>query len=633
MRDRSDRQNAALKARMRRLRSQYRRRMVIAIVIFFILGAVAGIFAHRWYSGRGAGISGDATVSTAVTPAPTVVPEPEAEPEPEPEAKAEPEAESESETGDAPEDAPEDGAWDFSAVDDDDDGLFIEDDGEAEEETDEAAQAVAFPEEQTDAQLAAETAKDAGDSQEVAAAPAEETKEAAEPDEKLMEADAPDGEPEEAAKQDGEPEEAAEPEGEPEEATEPAEKPAEAAESDGEPVEVAAAPAEPEVTPEPTAVPDLASDQVEEYDPAEAEVPEDYQDLPEGPDEGEASAEPETPAEPEKPAGPQVIAIVPYGESFTYSTQINGDGSARVEANDEAYETVSFTQTMKTFMRPTDFADKYSTQYKLQGNEAGAGFELVLNDYTGTTTVVPQNVVDITLRSESGNAVERGYQLMDAEMGGNYNIALNTNVPQTLYKRYQYSTAGEEMFYLVVTTYNDGVAQQILFQLESDEPEPDPEIVYNTLQRGLKGDAVESLQNRLIELGYLTGTADGTFGQMTEDAIKAAQEAFGMEVNGIADNAFQQKLYEGVEPPAFATASTEETNYETLKLNSTGDNVVKLQVRLRDLGYYDGKADGGYGAMTESAVKKAQTAYGMQVTGIADGPFQQKLYSADQPTA
>ena len=33
---------------------------------------------------------------------------------------------------------------------------------------------------------------------------------------------------------------------------------------------------------------------------------------------------------------------------------------------------------------------------------------------------------------------------------------------------------------------------------------------------------------------------------MTEEAIKAAQRAFGMEETGIADNAFQQKLYEGM---------------------------------------------------------------------------------------
>ena len=257
---------------------------------------------------------------------------------------------------------------------------------------------------------------------------------------------------------------------------------------------------------------------------------------------------------------PQVIAIVPYGESFTYTTQIRADGSARLEATDEPFETISFTQTMKDYMRPSDFAAKYSTQYKLQGNEAGAGFELVLNDYVGGSVIVPQNVIDVSLRSESGESTERGYQLMDAEIAGNYGIALTTNTPKMLYKRYQYSNAGEEMYYLVVTTYNDGNARMILFELESSEPEPEPEIVYNTLQRGIISDEVANMQARLIELGYLKGTADGQFGPMTEQAIRAAQEAFGLEPNGVADNAFQQKLFADAQPTPAPEAEAADEN-------------------------------------------------------------------------
>ena len=587
MKDQSMRQSAALKARMRRMRAQYRRRTVIVGIILFIIGVAAGIFAQRWYANTKPRDS--AQPELAVTASPESTPEPTEAPAVEPEGNAADEA--------AEDVADEDFGWDLYAdTDSDVDAVIFPEDDDT-DATDEGADAdtgsenVAFPEVE---------------------APAEEA---------------------------------------PEVTTEP--------------------------TPEVTAVPSLSSDQVEEYDPTQAEIPEEYLSLEDenGITEEEAASGEEAPAEEAPaeetpvdetpaeetpaeetpvdetpadetpvdetpadetpveeapveeaaPAGPQVIAIVPYGESFTYSTQIKADGNARVEATDEPYETLSFTQTMQSFLRPTDFANKYSTQYKLQGNEAGAGFELVLNDYTGDATVVPQNVVDISLRSESGNTVERGYQLMDAEIAGNYNVALNTNVPQVLYKRYQYANTGEEMFYLVVTTYNDGVAQQILFQLESDEPEPEPEIVYGTLQRGIKSDEVKALQQRLIDLGYLTGTADGSFGQMTEDAIKAAQEAFGMEPNGIADNAFQQKLFEGVERPA-----PEQVVYETLNGSSTGEAVVNLQLRLRELGYYDGRADGGYGPMTEAAVKKAQQAYGMEATGVADGAFQQRLYSDEQ---
>lgn len=104
-----------------------------------------------------------------------------------------------------------------------------------------------------------------------------------------------------------------------------------------------------------------------------------------------------------------------------------------------------------------------------------------------------------------------------------------------------------------------------------------------------------------------------------------------MEANGIADNAFQQKLFEGVERPVPTETEAPAVTYGTLKLNSIGDKVVALQLRLRELGYYDGKADGGYGYITEDAVKKAQQAYGMEVNGVADDAFQQKLFSSEQP--
>ena len=187
---------------------------------------------------------------------------------------------------------------------------------------------------------------------------------------------------------------------------------------------------------------------------------------------------------------------MPYGESFTYTTEINAEGNARVEATNEPYETVCFTQTMKNYMRPTDYAEKYATQYKMQGDEAGASFELTLIDYIGNTTIIPQNVVDVSLRSESGNTVEHGYQLMDAEIDGKYGISLPTNTPTTFYKRFAYPTEGEDMKYLVITTYKNGQTQMILFELESDKPDPEPEVIYPVLQRGLVSDDVLNLQNR-----------------------------------------------------------------------------------------------------------------------------------------
>ncbi len=63
------------------------------------------------------------------------------------------------------------------------------------------------------------------------------------------------------------------------------------------------------------------------------------------------------------------------------------------------------------------------------------------------------------------------------------------------------------------------------------------------MQKGSKGDDVKELQQRLIDLGYLTGTADGDFGGKTETALKAFQAANGLEETGIATDADTAALY------------------------------------------------------------------------------------------
>jgi len=299
--------------------------------------------------------------------------------------------------------------------------------------------------------------------------------------------------------------------------------------------------AEPTATPEPEATSVISfEDEEGDENAAEPEATEDNYtiDLP----------DPTATPEPTPTPAPTVKAVVPFGDSYTFTTQINSDGSARVSNSEGAYETISFTVTMKQFMRPGDYANKYSNVYKLQGTEAGAGFEIILNDYTGSTTIIPQNVITVGFESANGGSTERGYQLMDAEIAGNYNIAVTTNTPKKLYKRYLYSTANEEMEYMTISVYNNGVVEKILFEVEGEEvvATPTPAIVYPTLKNGDKNDDVILLQERLLELDFLEGTSDGHFGKKTEAAVRAAQEHFNMEATGIADNAFQQKLFEGV---------------------------------------------------------------------------------------
>lgn len=66
---------------------------------------------------------------------------------------------------------------------------------------------------------------------------------------------------------------------------------------------------------------------------------------------------------------------------------------------------------------------------------------------------------------------------------------------------------------------------------------------YTALGMGNKGENVKKLQERLVELGYLSSEPDGNYGGKTERAVRNAQNAFNMKATGKADEAFQTMLY------------------------------------------------------------------------------------------
>lgn len=68
--------------------------------------------------------------------------------------------------------------------------------------------------------------------------------------------------------------------------------------------------------------------------------------------------------------------------------------------------------------------------------------------------------------------------------------------------------------------------------------------LYETLSKGDKGENVKQLQLALIGQGYLSGSADGVFGKMTETAVSKFQKDNGIKDNGIADEKTLQLLYE-----------------------------------------------------------------------------------------
>ena len=55
-----------------------------------------------------------------------------------------------------------------------------------------------------------------------------------------------------------------------------------------------------------------------------------------------------------------------------------------------------------------------------------------------------------------------------------------------------------------------------------------------TLKKGSKGEAVKALQQRLIEMNYLKGTADGDYGAKTVQAVKDFQLVNHLPIDGVA---------------------------------------------------------------------------------------------------
>jgi|GEM_PF-2142769 len=98
---------------------------------------------------------------------------------------------------------------------------------------------------------------------------------------------------------------------------------------------------------------------------------------------------------------------------------------------------------------------------------------------------------------------------------------------------------------------------------------------------GASGDEVTKLQNRLIALGYLTGRADGIYGQKTANAVKAFQRNAGLTVDGIAGNATINAINKDSAPRASSGGTDGSYIFpasSTTKL--TRDNVLAIDKSL-----------------------------------------------------
>ena len=143
--------------------------------------------------------------------------------------------------------------------------------------------------------------------------------------------------------------------------------------------------------------------------------------------------------------------------------------------------------------------------------------------------------------------------------------------------------------------------------------------VYPLLSLGSGGKDVTELQQRLILAGFLTGQADGRYGEGTKKAVAAVQQAlnqrgYKLKVDGIAGQQTLSLLYDDQVMAPFIDFT----------LGASGQRVINLQTRLMDLKFLEGPVDGVFGQKTLEALKAFQTllhqqgADGILVNGLAD---------------
>ena len=131
------------------------------------------------------------------------------------------------------------------------------------------------------------------------------------------------------------------------------------------------------------------------------------------------------------------------------------------------------------------------------------------------------------------------------------------------------------------------------------------------LKPGDTGTQVTSLQNLLINRGYLSGTADGVYSSKTAAAVKNFQAENNLRIDGLCGSDTINALKNSTD-----TNSNYAEIGSIIKAGMQGPGVVDLQNKLIAKGYMNGAADGICGLATVEAIKNFQADKGMKVDGI-----------------
>jgi peptidoglycan hydrolase-like protein with peptidoglycan-binding domain len=117
---------------------------------------------------------------------------------------------------------------------------------------------------------------------------------------------------------------------------------------------------------------------------------------------------------------------------------------------------------------------------------------------------------------------------------------------------------------------------------------------------------VRTVQNRLRQLGFYDGPADGVWGPGTQQALERFQRARGLDHVGEPTAATMSAM--GIDPAALTRTASAAAPLDPTVVRS-------IQQRLRRLGVYNGPLDGEWGAGSQAAVERFQRNRGLDPTG------------------
>lgn len=155
--------------------------------------------------------------------------------------------------------------------------------------------------------------------------------------------------------------------------------------------------------------------------------------------------------------------------------------------------------------------------------------------------------------------------------------------------------------------------------------------INRTLKKGMKGTDVKILQEALIKLKYLKySKPNSVYDTATLNAVKNLQKANNLKADGVFGAGTKKVLEDrlnGVAIGSITNRTVTSTNIIYLNVGSKGQDVLRLQNRLKQLGYLNAKYVTGYfGTVTQNALKTYQKANKLPQTGVLDSATYNKLY-------